>query len=315
MDAFVDFAPESWGLRPETSLGPPTGGKLPMGLSVGPRAGGNVLITGDASGAINPFNGEGIAYGYETGRLAAAALGHALERRGRPGADRLRPRAGSRLGPYYKVARAFVHLISNPEAMRLCVGLGHALGAAHDPAAAHHGQPDAPRRRRPGRARLPRHGARVARSCPTPRARDSGCRAAVAWVAVGWAAVAWAGRRLGRPGLGGRRLRHTSQANRRSSPLATRSNHARSVSFEPLGDARRGDDAHPSVEGDAVEAPPDLTLAADDAHELPDRPGRTLPPQDQRARQIGRRRSRRRGSQSMITQPSGPTNTLEGCKS
>ena len=27
-------------------------------------------------------------------------------------------------GPYYKVARAFVHLISHPEAMRLCVGFG-----------------------------------------------------------------------------------------------------------------------------------------------------------------------------------------------
>ena len=49
-----------------------------MGLSVGPRAGANVLIAGDAGGAINPFNGEGIAYGYETGRLAAAALGQAL---------------------------------------------------------------------------------------------------------------------------------------------------------------------------------------------------------------------------------------------
>ena len=49
-----------------------------MGLSVGPRAGANVLIAGDAGGAINPFNGEGIAYGYETGRLAAAAVGHAL---------------------------------------------------------------------------------------------------------------------------------------------------------------------------------------------------------------------------------------------
>ena len=83
MDAFVEFVPESWGIRPETSLGPPTGGKLPMGLSVGPRAGGNVLITGDAGGAINPFNGEGIAYGYETGRLAAAALGHALTVRAR----------------------------------------------------------------------------------------------------------------------------------------------------------------------------------------------------------------------------------------
>ena len=124
MDAFVDFAPASWGIRPETSLGPPTGGKLPMGLSVGPRAGGNVLITGDASGAINPFNGEGIAYGYETGRLAAAALGHALTGEGARALTDYDRELTAAYGPYFKVARAFVHLISNPEAMRLCVGLG-----------------------------------------------------------------------------------------------------------------------------------------------------------------------------------------------
>jgi geranylgeranyl reductase family protein len=124
MDAFVDFAPASWGIRPETSLGLPTGGKLPMGLSVGPRAGGNVLITGDASGAINPFNGEGIAYGYETGRLAAAALGHALTGEGERALTDYDRELTAAYGPYFKVARAFVHLISNPEAMRLCVGLG-----------------------------------------------------------------------------------------------------------------------------------------------------------------------------------------------
>ena len=124
MDAFVDFAPASWGIRPETSLGPPTGGKLPMGLSVGPRAGGNVVITGDAGGAINPFNGEGIAYGYETGRLAAAALGHALSGEGEGALRDYDRELTAAYGPYYKVARAFVHLISNPEAMRLCVGLG-----------------------------------------------------------------------------------------------------------------------------------------------------------------------------------------------
>jgi menaquinone-9 beta-reductase len=124
MDAFVDFVPASWGIRPETSLGPATGGKLPMGLSVGPRAGGNVLITGDASGAINPFNGEGIAYGYETGRLAAAALGHALTGEGERALTDYNRELTAAYGPYFKVARAFVHLISNPEAMRLCVGLG-----------------------------------------------------------------------------------------------------------------------------------------------------------------------------------------------
>ena len=124
MDAFVGYAPVSWGLSPETSCGPPTGGKLPMGLSVGPRAGGNVLIAGDASGAINPFNGEGIAYAYETGRLAASALGHALTGEGTEALLDYERELNAAYGPYYKVARAFVHMISHPEAMRLCVSLG-----------------------------------------------------------------------------------------------------------------------------------------------------------------------------------------------
>ena len=94
MEAFVELRARSPGAsRPETCLGPPTGGKLPMGLSVGPRAGANVMLAGDAAGTINPFNGEGIAYGYETGRLAAAALGHALSGEGPRALSRLRPAA------------------------------------------------------------------------------------------------------------------------------------------------------------------------------------------------------------------------------
>jgi geranylgeranyl reductase family protein len=132
MELFVKQAPESWGLTPDTCLGPPTGGKLPMGLSVGPRVGANVLVAGDAAGTINPFNGEGIAYGYETGRLAAAALGHALTGEGAhaltgEGAHALEDydnQLQAAYGPYYKVARAFVRMISNPETMKLCVGIG-----------------------------------------------------------------------------------------------------------------------------------------------------------------------------------------------
>ncbi|MGO8860487.1 MAG: geranylgeranyl reductase family protein [Acidimicrobiales bacterium] len=124
MDAFVRWAPDSWGLSPETCLGPPTGGKLPMGLSVGPRAGANVILAGDAAGAINPFNGEGIAYGYETGRLAAAALGHALNGDGSRALTDYDLQLQAAYGPYYKVARAFVRMISNPPAMKACVGLG-----------------------------------------------------------------------------------------------------------------------------------------------------------------------------------------------
>jgi geranylgeranyl reductase family protein len=124
MELFVKQAPESWGLTPETCLGPPTGGKLPMGLSVGPRVGANVLVAGDAAGTINPFNGEGIAYGYETGRLAAAALGHALTGEGANALEDYDHQLQAAYGPYYKVARAFVRMISNPETMKLCVGIG-----------------------------------------------------------------------------------------------------------------------------------------------------------------------------------------------
>jgi geranylgeranyl reductase family protein len=124
MDAFVDWAPKSWDIRPETSCGPPTGGRLPMGLSVKPHSGPTYLVVGDAGGAINPFNGEGIAYAYETGRFAAEALDVAL-RTGDGTALRLYDqRVHDEYDLYYRVARAFVHIIGNPQAMRLLVGTG-----------------------------------------------------------------------------------------------------------------------------------------------------------------------------------------------
>src|SRR6202030_2092726 len=45
---FVDQVGADWGLREETSEGPPTGGRLPMGLAIGPRVGPNTLVIGDA---------------------------------------------------------------------------------------------------------------------------------------------------------------------------------------------------------------------------------------------------------------------------
>ncbi len=124
MDAFVAQAPPSWGIAPETACGPATGGRLPMGMSVGPRTGANTVIVGDAGGLINPFNGEGIAYGYETGRLAAAVIGEALSGGG-PGSLASYERAlDASYGDYYRVGRAFVRLISDPRRMRLCVSTG-----------------------------------------------------------------------------------------------------------------------------------------------------------------------------------------------
>ena len=65
--------PDVVGLDPRRACGPPTGGRLPMGLSVGRASGRRTSSSATPAVSINPFNGEGIAYGYETGRLAAGA--------------------------------------------------------------------------------------------------------------------------------------------------------------------------------------------------------------------------------------------------
>ena len=124
MEHFVAWAPKEWELSPATALGPATGGKLPMGLAVGPRVGATTLGVGDAAGTINPFNGEGIAYGYETGRLAAASLGEALSGDGFDALVRYEDRLEEAYGLYYRVARAFIRVIANPELMKICVGTG-----------------------------------------------------------------------------------------------------------------------------------------------------------------------------------------------
>jgi flavin-dependent dehydrogenase len=95
-----------------------------MSFSVGPHAGPTYLVTGDAAGAINPFNGEGIAYAYETGRLAASVLGSALASGDGLVLASYDALLQAEYGLYYKVARAFVRIIGRPELMRLLVGTG-----------------------------------------------------------------------------------------------------------------------------------------------------------------------------------------------
>ena len=124
MEAFVESAPAHWGLSPETATCAPTGGRLPMGNSVGPSAGPTWLVTGDAAGAINPFNGEGIAYAYETGRLAAEILDEALRTGDGLALARYSARLDDAYGLYFRVARAFVRAIGNPVVMRELTRVG-----------------------------------------------------------------------------------------------------------------------------------------------------------------------------------------------
>jgi geranylgeranyl reductase family protein len=121
---FVAQTADAWGLNDASCCGPATGGRLPMGLSLGPRTGVNTLTIGDAAGTVNPFNGEGIAYGYETGRLAAGAIGEALLANDPAALCVYDERLDEAYGDYFRLARAFVRVISEPKILTACVGLG-----------------------------------------------------------------------------------------------------------------------------------------------------------------------------------------------
>ena len=125
MDAFVESAPSSWGLSPEYLVRSPDRRQAADGIRRrADLAGPNTLVVGDAAGCINPFNGEGIAYGYETGRLAASCLSRALAGEGDAAVADYPVRLQAAYGDYYRVGRAFVKLISNPHALRACVRFG-----------------------------------------------------------------------------------------------------------------------------------------------------------------------------------------------
>ncbi len=124
MDEFAATAPSYWGISPETQIGRPTGGRLPMAGSVGPKAGPTYLVVGDAAGSVNPFNGEGIDYAYETGRLAAEVLTEALAS-GDGLALRHYPEAlEAEFGLYFKVARGFAAIIGRPALMKELTRVG-----------------------------------------------------------------------------------------------------------------------------------------------------------------------------------------------
>jgi len=124
LQEYVVTAPDYWELSPEGLCGKPTAGKLPMGGSVGPKAGPTYLVVGDAAGTVNPFNGEGIDYAYETGRLAAEILHQALVDGDATVLGTYEGRLQAEYGQYFKVARLFAKIIGRPALMREMTRVG-----------------------------------------------------------------------------------------------------------------------------------------------------------------------------------------------
>ncbi|MCA5895038.1 geranylgeranyl reductase family protein [Isoptericola sp. NEAU-Y5] len=128
LETWVRNTPDEWGFRPENQVGPIRGAALPMGFNRGPLYRDGALLVGDAAGMVSPFNGEGIAYGLQAGRVAADAIAQARTRASDDAreatlttyADRMR----ADLGGYYTLGRWFVQLIEHPQIMRACVKYG-----------------------------------------------------------------------------------------------------------------------------------------------------------------------------------------------
>ncbi len=124
MYEWASTLPEHWGIDPDAMLGKATSGRLPMGGSIHPKCGPTWLLVGDAAGSINPFNGEGIDYAYETGRMAADLIDEALVTGTAMPLARYPDLLEEEYGLYFRVARAFAVVIGQPALMQQLTRVG-----------------------------------------------------------------------------------------------------------------------------------------------------------------------------------------------
>jgi geranylgeranyl reductase family protein len=120
--------PPDWQLDEEHAVTPLRGAGLPMALHRGPAYTRGLLLAGDAAGAVNPFNGEGISYAMETGRMAAEAAVAALARPEGPAREEALRRYPQRLraeyGRHHRLGMGFLALLSRPGLVRFATAHG-----------------------------------------------------------------------------------------------------------------------------------------------------------------------------------------------
>jgi flavin-dependent dehydrogenase len=133
LDAFLEHALRVGVLRERAvarSPARPLGAWLKMGLVGTTPARGRVLLVGDATGLVNPLQGEGIAQAMDSGRAAAVAILGGIDH----AAARYRAHVARRYAPYLSTA-ASVHrsLLRRPQLVSAVTrgltapGVGHAL--------------------------------------------------------------------------------------------------------------------------------------------------------------------------------------------
>ncbi len=119
LEEWLEGLPPEWGFAPENRIGKPRGGPLPMGFNRSLLARPGLLVVGDAAGVVNPFNGEGIAYAMETGRMAADSAEDTLAA-GDPRVTRSYvDRVHEAYEGYFVMGRVFTRLLGKGQTMGL----------------------------------------------------------------------------------------------------------------------------------------------------------------------------------------------------
>ncbi|MBJ7505324.1 MAG: geranylgeranyl reductase family protein [Ilumatobacteraceae bacterium] len=118
LDSYAHMIADRWEIDPTSPECRATSGKIPMGGSMFPKMGPTHLVIGDAAGSVNPFNGEGIDYAYETARMAASVLHDALRSGDASALQQYPTMLDDEYGQYFKVARLFARIIGRPALMR-----------------------------------------------------------------------------------------------------------------------------------------------------------------------------------------------------
>jgi flavin-dependent dehydrogenase len=120
--------PPEWQLGEEHAVTPLRGAGLPMALHRGPAYTRGLLLAGDAAGTVNPFNGEGISYALETGRMAAEAAVEGLAAPEGPAREAVLRRYPERLraeyGRHHRLGTGFLALLARPDLVRFATAHG-----------------------------------------------------------------------------------------------------------------------------------------------------------------------------------------------
>ena len=118
LTAFSASIADNWGIDPEAGLKAPTRLRLPLGGSVAPKMGPTFLVVGDAAGAANPFNGDGLEAAFLGGRLAADVLNEALTTGNSTSLQRYPVLLNEELGRYRKVGRLSARFLGRPAILK-----------------------------------------------------------------------------------------------------------------------------------------------------------------------------------------------------